>query len=340
LKGDQPVYKVGSLAYFDNGQQLLVHEHGLSVVNAASGEITARRNWITPHYGVSGFALSPDGKRILAFGGTYEPTAGAPNREGVIAELELDLKGDPELSTSRRCPDNCGAISADGKWLVTAGHAEGGRNRDYSVVVRDLKKNEVVKAFDAAIILHPHYNNEPIPLDISSVRFSPDSKLLAVAGGKRPELFDATDDFKPAGELTGHTESVNRVAFDQDGKLLASVSRDGTARIWDVKAKKELHKLALKNTTHKEAVDVTFSPDGKLVATADNTEVKLWDAATGKEVRTLETKLKGPSCVAFSPDGKHIAVGFADLPDAKKPVGGVEQFVVETGKPRELKAKK
>jgi WD40 repeat protein len=57
---------------------------------------------------------------------------------------------------------------------------------------------------------------------------------------------------------------------------------------------------------------VSFSADGKLIATAsaDNT-VKLW-SLEGKELQTLRGHLDGINSVIFSPDGKMIATGSTD----------------------------
>ncbi|MCF3605449.1 CHAT domain-containing protein [Planktothrix agardhii 1033] len=58
---------------------------------------------------------------------------------------------------------------------------------------------------------------------------------------------------------------------------------------------------------------VSFSPDGKKLATAsgDNT-VKLWDTATGKEIKTLTGHTKSVNSVSFSPDGKQLATASGD----------------------------
>ena len=108
--------------------------------------------------------------------------------------------------------------------------------------------------------------------------------------------------------LTGHTRSVNGVAFSPDGKLLAAGSGDNMVMLWDAASGKEVRTLAATSSVG----SVAFSPDGKLLAagSGDNTLI-LWDVASGQEVRTL-TATSTVGSVAFSLDGKLLASGSWD----------------------------
>jgi WD40 repeat protein len=138
------------------------------------------------------------------------------------------------------------------------------------------------------------------PTQVWSVAASPDGKLLAAGGGEsnRPGFVAVWDVEKRIPVRTIQERlGILKVAFSPDGKLFAAVGWDQTVRVREVESGEDAYFMPVG-----AAVRVAFSLDAKLLATpAVSGVVRLWDAATGKELARLGSELTGAISLAFSP---------------------------------------
>ena len=131
-------------------------------------------------------------------------------------------------------------------------------------------------------------DNPPIytlPPVITSIDYSPDGKLLAIAGFHEVLLHQA-DGSESVARLVGLSERIESVEFSPDGKKLAVAGglpgRTGEIQVWDI-AKKTLDLSVA--TTYDTVYGVSWSPDGKHISYAcgDNT-IRAINASNGKQV--------------------------------------------------------
>ncbi len=104
--------------------------------------------------------------------------------------------------------------------------------------------------------------------------------------------------------LEGHADQVTGVALSADETLLASSSRDGSVRLWDVKGGVE----RMSARGHTAGVNaVAFSPDGRQIASAgDDKTIQLW-TLEGKRERVLRGHTGSVLHVSYSGDGRELA---------------------------------
>ena len=75
---------------------------------------------------------------------------------------------------------------------------------------------------------------------------------------------------------SGHTQPVSALALSPDGKTVATVSADRTARLWDAATGRELRVLRLDSTP----LNVAFSNDGKLLRSG----AQVWQVMSGQQI--------------------------------------------------------
>jgi WD40 repeat protein/serine/threonine protein kinase len=154
------------------------------------------------------------------------------------------------------------ARSADGRRVATG-------SEDGKLLIWDV-------ATGAAVMLA---TDRPIRF----VAFDPRGRHLIAGGDATLAVWDVERRAVVA-TMAGHTDAIVDIEVDRAGERVATGSRDGTARVWDL-ATGEI----LATFEHGARVNsIHFSPDGEYVLTAsDDRTAGFWDAVTGDVVQYL-----------------------------------------------------
>ncbi len=148
---------------------------------------------------------------------------------------------------------------------------------------------------------------------VTGLAFSPDGKTLAsisysdntarlwdVATGKCLVKLDL-----PFTEPGVREVSVYSVSFRPDGKAFATCHSSGAIKLWDPATGKCMDTLQ-----HPGWVSlIAFSPDSKCLASASDSEARIWDLATGRPRSTFKPDQSSSSVlVAYTPERKAVLV--------------------------------
>lgn len=266
-------------------------------------------------------AFSRDGKRILSANTDLTVTLIDFEREVCLQTF----KGAGEMN--RGCHFETAVFSPDDK-IVAAGGGSESTLGEAQVRIWDVASGQELHSFPG------------VKGKVETLEFSPDGKRLVTGGTDRTlrvwdiksgrELWSVKADFLPKMA----SASVRRASFSPDGKRILTCGGDRLVKIWDASRPAVVsYPIALekllgitptpkpiappsgrrKNNRFKHDFKcLALSPDGKRLATGtEDGEIKLWDVASGREMRLLQPHKEGYyymsiDQIAFSPDGNRI----------------------------------
>jgi len=158
-----------------------------------------------------------------------------------------------------------------------------------------------------------HSENQGSP--INSLAFLPSSTIVAAGDWDGWVRFHGPDTMANRRPLR-YPGRIWSIAVSPDGSTLAVGGEATAIQVYDLPTRR----LKASLEGHHHAVEsLDFSPDGKLLASAGGTTVRLWDTATWKDSGGQIQHSPEMLCVRFSPDGKLLAVsdGESELPHYK-----------------------
>ncbi len=204
------------------------------------------------------------------------------------------------------------AVSPDGRWMLFFG-------LDKKLTLHDLTQNSAPQILSESTDFSGRAVFSPAGTRLAAIERQGNIKLWETADWREVLTFPVSE--KPF--------EVSWLPDGKDGKdsqRLVTGDVEGQVCLWDATSGRLLKRFV---AHHEEILAIACPPDGKWMVTRARSDIKIWQAATGRLVKTIPVK-SVDLLIDFSPDNKWLI--YAELTDLKvRAVGTWQEAAVLTG---------
>lgn len=219
----------------------------------------------------------PDGRGLLV--GGMDSTVHMMELVRPAAEVSWPVTGE--------CEAWAVAVSPDGRRVVTGGD-------DHAVRLWDSQTR---------VCLADRADHRSL---VTTAAFAPTGAWFATGSFDGKVIVHDPRSAAPRQVLT-HGFKVRSLAVSPDGRAVAAAGEKGVVSVWEVESGKLLYRVGGAGSV---AHAIAFTADGKALLAAPEEDDLVWlHGTTGERVRGIHLRLR-PSCLAASPNGQTIAVGY------------------------------